>query len=150
VPEDCVLASDEKRLIAEIGFLAADARNSKAAQAIFEGLVAISPDQPYPYIGLAMAKMSAGDPEAAVRILREKALPAYPDEEDIHVFLALALAEAKKPAECRKVLTAMLAVNKPDSAQRKLARALLNQLAASAGALAANTLPRPATAKALH
>lgn len=119
-----ILSRDELRLLAEIGFVACGARNIRDAQAIFDNLRLLAPHRTYPYIGLAMARMAAGDPLAAVRILREEA-PARDD--DVLVFLALALRDANRTADSEKVLREILAREAPDAPERRLAQALLDE-----------------------
>jgi hypothetical protein len=131
-----ILTRDELRQLAEIGFLACGARNVRAAQAIFEALRVLQPERAYPYLGLAMARMSADDPDGAVRILREQGLPLNPLDEDLHVFLGIALRAAKRRGESDRVLGNLLAVQAPDSPERRLARAMLVQPASG--------VPRPA------
>src|SRR5436309_15964403 len=98
-----ILTRDELRFLVEIGFLACRSHNVNAARSIFEGLRILRPQRPFPYIGLAMASMSAGEPDEAARILRDEGLRANPDDDDIQVFLGLALSEAKRHAESRGV-----------------------------------------------
>lgn len=139
-----VLSRDELRQIAEIGFAACGARNSQDAQRIFGGLLVLAPEQSFAYIGLALSRMCVGDADAAVHILREQGLRAHPDDDDLQVILGVALLEAKRQTESRRVLTALLAKDKPDAPERRLARALL---APPEGLVPSSAMPRPATAK---
>ena len=121
-----VLSSDEVRLIGEIGFMACRARHVKAALAIFQGLEPLRPDRVFIYVGMALARMAAGNPDEAVRLLREEGLRKLPGDEELMVFLALALQEARRANDSRRVLQAIVDRPGESSAPRRLALALLN------------------------
>jgi hypothetical protein len=120
-----VLASAEIRLLAEIGFLACGAGHSRAARLIFEGLKVLRPDRSFPYIGMALSRIEAGANDEAIRILREEGLRASPGNEELQVFLGLALTAARRPSESARILQEVLGNPGPDNAERRLARRLL-------------------------
>lgn len=107
-PDDAargVLAADDQRLLAEIGFMAAAAGHDKPALAIFTSLRVLSPGRTHPYLGLAMAHIGAGRSEQAVQLLRDEAMPAVDDDvHEIELFLGLALHMARRGDESRRVL----------------------------------------------
>ncbi len=123
-----VLSSDEVRLLAEIGFMACRGREPDSAIAIFEGLRELRSGHSFVFLGRAMARMSGGRSEEAVRILRDEGLQALPDDEELQVFLAIALKEVGRERECRRVLELLVARSGTPSAPRRLAAALLSEM----------------------
>jgi predicted Zn-dependent protease len=124
---DEVLAADEIRLLAEIGFMACGAGHARAARNLFEGLRVLRPRHAFPYIGLALARLGAGAYDEAVRILRDEGLAANPGNDEIQVFLGLALNMAKRPSESARVLEEVLKKAVDESPEVILARRLLGQ-----------------------
>ena len=125
---DAVLSRAELQLLAEIGIMAARSYNVKAAEAIFEGLRVLRPDSPAPYVGLAMARLAAGDPESAVCVLRDIGLLHNPGDEDLQVFLALALHEARRMSEARRVMEGVVStVAEAESPPQRLAQVYLRE-----------------------
>ncbi|MDB5839907.1 MAG: hypothetical protein JWQ23_1859 [Herminiimonas sp.] len=122
-----VLAADDIRLLAEIGFMACGAGHAKAAKSLFEGLRVLRPDHAFPYIGLALARLGAGANDEAVRILRDEGLAANPENNEIKVFLGLALNMARRPSESARVLQEVLVHTGDDSPELNLARRLLGR-----------------------
>ena len=121
-----LLSAADMKLMAQIGFMACNARHGAAAFEIFEGMRELRPDQSWPLIGLAMANMSTGKPEEAVRLLRDQALPAHPGDEELIVFLGIALRAARRAAESVKVLKELLASGGESKPVHRLARTLLD------------------------
>lgn len=136
------LSGDEIRLVGEIGFMAARARDVKSAMAIFEGLRTLRPRHAFVFIGLAMAHMAVGRAEEAVRILRDDGFGALPGDEELQAFLAIALQEAGRGSECRRLLQALATRSGPATGPRLLAASLL--------AAMTQELPAPAAARGLH
>jgi hypothetical protein len=122
----CVLSAADMQLIAQIGFMACNARHGAAAYQIFEGLRELRPERTFPLIGLAMANLSTGKPEEAVRLLRDQALPAHPEDEELIVFLGLSLRAAKRMTESATVLNKLLASPGTDTPLRRLAHTLVS------------------------
>lgn len=127
-PQKCaVMADDDLRLVAEIGFMAACAGNAAAALAIFGNLRKLSPDRPYPYIGLAMTHLGSGRADEAVRLLRDEGVGTVADEDrELTLFLGLALHAARRDEEGRRVLQRVLDDAPPQSVSRERARAALD------------------------
>jgi len=123
-----VLSSEDIRSIAEIGFMACGAGNISAARNIFEGLRVLRPDQAFVYIGLALTSMSLGAHQEAVDILRNKGLTASPDDDELKVFLGMALGMANRQNESQRVLSDLAGASTGTAAQ-KLAQRLLQDRA---------------------
>jgi len=141
-----VLTSDEVRLLAEIGFMACRGRENTSAFAIFEGLRELRPGHGFVFLGRAMARMSAGRAEEAVRILRDEGLKILPGDEELQVFLAIALKEVGRERDCRRVLEALVVRCGEPSAPRRLAASLLASMSDGlpAPAMVTNSGGRPA------
>jgi hypothetical protein len=122
----CVLSAADMQLIAQIGFMACNARHGAAAYEIFEGMRELRPERTFPLIGLAMSHMSTGKPEEAVRLLRDQALPAHPEDEELIVFLGLALRAAQRITESAKLLNKLLSSPGTDTPMRRLAHTLVS------------------------
>ena len=120
-----VLGTEDIRLLVEIGFMACGARHVRAARAIFDGLETLRPGRAFIYVGSAMTSMSAGNPDEAVRLLREEGLRQLPGNEELLVFLAMALQEARCAGDSRRVLQALVDRPGESTAPQRLALALL-------------------------
>lgn len=131
---DPVLAGEEIRLLAEIGYMACGGGRIRSAREIFEGLRHLRPDCAFPYIGLAMACLSAGAPQEAISVLRDQGLDANPEDTEIKVFLGMALAMASRAHESRRVLGEVVAAADETMPERRLAEKLLAHTPADAGA----------------
>ncbi|MFC4160052.1 tetratricopeptide repeat protein [Chitinimonas lacunae] len=118
------LSSDTIRLLTEIGFAAAGRGLMAEAETIFSGLALLRPEAAFPYIGLAITRLNAGQPDEAVRVLERDGLSRCPGNIEIRVFLGLALRLARRGSESDKILLAVLAEAADHDAAR-LARALL-------------------------
>ena len=135
------LSSDEIRLIADVGFMAATGGHAVPSIRLFEGLRTLRPHHSFPYIGLSLARMTVGACNDAVRILREEGLEALPDDEDIQLYLSLALHLAKQQQESQRLLSKFLKNEAIDPAQQSLAKTVLAQ---SDGTAALDNRPVPA------
>jgi len=144
--DDPVLAGEDIRLLAEIGYLACGAGRLKSAREIFEGLHVLRPDRAFPFIGLAMASMAAGAPQDAVSVLRDRGLVASPDDNEIKVFLGLALTLASRNHESRRILSEVAAAPGDAGPEQRLAEKLLEHAGTShASGPAADTALAPAS-----
>lgn len=131
------LTTEEIRLLAEIGFLACGAGHTRAARLLFEGLRNLRPTQPFAYIGLALSRLEAGENEEAIRILREEGLRNNPDNDEVKVFLGLALATARRASESQRVLSEVADPAKGDVPEARFARRLLGKAASPQGSTGA-------------
>ena len=102
------LSREDLQLIAQIGFYAAQSNQQGAATALFRALRVVRPDAVLPFVGLALADMGAGRHAEAARFLRDEALREHPGDPELCAFLGLALTEAGRGAEARRVLEPMV------------------------------------------
>lgn len=135
------LSSDEIRLLAEIGFMAATAGQVVPATRIFEGLCILRPHQPFPYIGLALSRMFVGAWQDAIRILRDEGLRVNPDNPELQLYLCLALLVAQQPGQGERLLSALLVNGHLETAEKLLALSIQAQID---GKSASENQPRPA------
>jgi hypothetical protein len=120
------LGSDDLRLLARIGFVAATNRQGAVARSLFSALRVVRPDSAAPPIGLAMAEIGVGRPSQAVRLLRDEGLVARDGAGAVRAFLGLALAEAGQWPEAERVLREVVdAVDTVDEPNRQMALRLL-------------------------
>ncbi|MBG0775379.1 MAG: hypothetical protein H0S85_02980 [Desulfovibrionaceae bacterium] len=115
--------------VTEIGLLASNYGQVKEAEAIFEGLVAVRPDQETPYIGMAMAKMNSGSYDEALELLLEKALTINPESDLAKSFAALCYKLAGKPVEA-KAAADFVVENGSDEAAVAMAKGVIEELGA--------------------
>jgi hypothetical protein len=113
------------QLLTEIGLMGAGHGCIAESEAIFEALMAVRPESELPVVGAAMARLGAGQPEEAVRLLRDKALKINPASDDARSMLGLALRLAGRSAESQAVLRE-LAETGSDPRAVSLARSLLS------------------------
>ena len=115
----------ELRLLANIGFMAAHTGNGRGCTDIFEGLRVLRPTSAVPAIGMALSRMGSGAYTDAVRVLQEERLRAPAENDELDVFLGMALSLAQQRTEAHRVLKNMLARPGAPSAERALAAKLL-------------------------
>jgi hypothetical protein len=135
------LSSDDIRLIADIGFMAATNGFVVPSLRVFEGLRTLRPAHSFPYIGLALARITVGAFNDAIRLLRDEGLQALPDDEDIQLYLSLALHFSNQQQESQRLLSAVLKNEELDPAQKSLASSVLSQ---SDGTAVLDNRPQPA------
>ncbi|WP_198299140.1 hypothetical protein [Bordetella genomosp. 13] len=117
-----VLDADEARFLAEVGMLAARRGDVARADAIFNALRELRPGRAYPYIGLALARIAAGQAAEAAQLLERAAIDDAAERAQAQAWRGLALQLAGRAAESRKVLHE--AATQPDEGGA-LARSLL-------------------------
>jgi len=99
-----LLESDEIQLLAQVGMLASARADVRGARAIHEALKLLRPDRDFSYAGLAICFLNAGQPDEAVRVLEQAVLQVrQEDQPDIKALLALALHQAGRQSESRRV-----------------------------------------------
>ncbi len=123
-----VAFDEDLRELARTAFLAVHVGEPAAARTIFSALAVLRPDSVLPHIGRAMAEQAAGRMDEAVHWLRDEALRAHPDSEELQAFLGLALVQADRPSQALPVLRALTTRGDSDVAHVNMARALLSQL----------------------
>ena len=141
------LTSEEIRLMAELGFMAATAGFVVPAIRIFQGLLVLRAEHSFPYIGLAVARLYVGAFNDAVQVLRESADVVLYGREEIQLYLGLALHLADQPTEAVRVLSALLECGNLDANQQALAESVLAQIEGSTKRL---TWPSPARVINIH
>ena len=99
-----VLEADDARFLTEIGMLAAGRGDVPHADAIFEALRRLRPQRAYPLVGLAVARLNAGQAEEAVRLLESVVLTDPEEHAVVRAWCGLALQLAGRSTESRKVL----------------------------------------------
>ena len=125
-----VLAKEDLRLLADVGFLAALSADHARANTIFSGLRLLAPSSTCPYVGLATTLIAMHRADEAVRLLRDEALVKVPDDDhDIRLFLGLTLLVARQPDEARRVLERVAADAPEGASARASARDVLQSQA---------------------
>jgi predicted Zn-dependent protease len=122
------LERSDLRMLAQVGFLAAQSKQQAAARTIFRALRVIRPDSPLPLVGLALADISAGRPMNAVRLLKDEGLREHPASGEIHTFLGWALMEAGCNDEAERVLRPVLNPGRVAGPYIDMARKLLSHV----------------------
>lgn len=135
------LSSKEIRLLSEVGFMAASLGLAQPATRIFQGLKTLRPDQPFIFIGLALAHMLVGSWTEAVYILRDEGLRIIPDSHELQLYLSLVLFASQQPSQGERILSALLANGVLDNAELDLAFSIKNKIN---GQITNLNLPKPA------
>lgn len=99
-----VLDADDARLLAEVGFLAAGRGDVAHADAIFQALRAVRPGRAYPWLGLAVARLNAGNADEAVRLLEQGEASVAAERGLLAAWRGLALQLAGRKAESTRLL----------------------------------------------
>jgi len=99
-----VLDAREARFLTEVGMLAAGRGDVTRADKVFTFLRHQRPDRAFPLIGLAVARLNAGTPAEAVRLLQDIRLPDADEQGVVQSWCGLALQLAGRSAESRHVL----------------------------------------------
>jgi hypothetical protein len=98
------LDAADLRVLARIGFMAADAGQAAVARPLFAALRVVCPGAVMPFVGQAVTEMGVGRHAEAARLLREEGLREHPGAGELAAFLGLALAEAGHHAQADEVL----------------------------------------------
>ena len=105
-----------QRILAGIGFLAADMGLPNEAEVLFEILALRDPDTIYPLLGLAYVKLCIGSAHEALELIRNKVLNKAPGSDLGLAFLALACAELGKTEEALAAASAVITADRDESA----------------------------------
>jgi len=105
-----------QRLMAGVGFLAADIGLSDEAEALFASLSLLSPDNVHPLLGIAYTKLVSGFAQEALEVIRNKVLNMAPGNDLGLAFLALAYDELNKPEEALAAAAAVITADRDESA----------------------------------
>jgi hypothetical protein len=135
------LSSEEIRLLSEVGFMSASLGLAQPATRIFEGLKILRPDQPFIFIGLALAHMLVGSWPEAIYILRDEGLRIVPDSHELQLYLSLVLFASQQPSQGERILLALLENGVLDNAELDLAVGIKNKID---GNIDKSNSPKPA------
>ena len=102
------LASNEIRLLAELGFMAAASGQVAAATEIFEALIRLRPTKAFPYVGKAVAFLYVGSFTSAIELLSLASQIVETDQEQIWIYLALAFQRNGFVDKARKIFNHLL------------------------------------------
>ena len=102
------LASNEIRLLAELGFMAAASGQVAAATEIFDALIQLRPTKAFPYVGKAVALLYVGSFPAAIELLSAATQVVEADQEQIWIYLALAFQRNGIVDKARKIFNHLL------------------------------------------
>lgn len=102
------LASNEIRLLAELGFMAAASGQVAAATEIFEALIRLRSTKAFPYVGKAVALLYVGLFPAAIELLTAATQVVETHQEQIWIYLALAFQRNGFEDKARKILNHLL------------------------------------------
>ena len=102
------LTSNEIRLLAELGFMAAASGQVAAATEIFEALIRLRSTKAFPYVGKSVALLYVGSFTAAIELLAASTQVVETDQEQIWIYLALAFQRSGMVGKARKILDHLL------------------------------------------
>jgi hypothetical protein len=85
-----LIAAEDIRLLAAIGFLASKSGCVAPAIRIFQALIKLRPQADYPYIGLSIAFMAVGMNSAAIEVLMERESPTNSESDSMDLWRSLA------------------------------------------------------------
>lgn len=94
-----MLATEDIRMLVDIGFMAVMRGLQKDAAAIFDGICAIRPDEDAAHIGKALLQLHRGDVVASIASLR-----ARPPGDTVRVMLGMALLRHGNIGEALDIL----------------------------------------------
>ncbi len=114
-------ASADLQLLAEIGLSAAVKGSVEVSKPIFDALSLSMPDHPIASIGMALAHLSEGDAETAIRLLKPVHLKE-PSSSEVAAVLLIALTVAERWDDARSVKRKLL--NGPDGPGKSIATRL--------------------------
>jgi predicted Zn-dependent protease len=102
------LASQEIRLLAELGFIAAASGQVVTATTIFDALIRLRSKKAFPYVGKAVALLYVGSIPSAIELLSRASKVVETDQEQIWIYLALAFQCMGDVGKARKILDYLL------------------------------------------
>lgn len=88
------VTSDDVRLLAAIGFLAAKSGCVAPAIRIFEALIKLRPGAVFPLIGLSIAYMAVGMTPEAIYVLTERASTTRTEDDTLYLWRSLAFHQS--------------------------------------------------------
>lgn len=101
-----------QRMLAGIGFLGADMGLPDEAEALFDILALLAPDNVHPLLGTAYIKLTTGSAHEALEVIQDKVLNKAPGNDLGLAFLALTYANLSKTREALAAATAVITANR--------------------------------------
>ena len=120
------LASNEIRLLAELGFMAAASGQVAAASEIFESLIRLRPTKAFPYVGKAVSLLYVGSFSGAVELLMAATKVVEIDQEQIWIYLALAFQRSGLVVKAKKIFEHLLNSGELSNVDAIFVKAILN------------------------
>jgi hypothetical protein len=121
------LASEEIRLLAELGFAAINAGYVVPAMGIFQNLRVLRPEHAFSYIGIALSHMAIGSFDEALTLLSDAALVVSVERDDLQLYRGLAFALSGNVVAADRILLELLKENGLDDKQRFFLTTLLQK-----------------------
>ena len=112
------------RSMSEVGYLACFRGDIVRSQVIMEGVNAIGTEQNAIKMGVAIAKVYAGQYDQAIHLLRDQVLVTVPDHMSAKCFLGIALVYKGQKADARDLFEDVIKRGNDD--ERAIASAYLN------------------------
>ena len=128
------LASEEIRLLAELGFAAINAGYVVPALGIFHNLRVLRPDHAFSYIGIALSHMAIGSFDEALNCLSDADLVVTVERDDLQLYRGLASAVSGNVVAADRIFLELSKENRLDDKQRFFLSTLLQKKHLLAGA----------------
>lgn len=121
------LASEEIRLLAELGYAAINAGYIAPALGIFHSLRVLRPEHAFSYIGIALSHMAVGSVDEALTCLSDADLVVTVERDDLQLYRGLASALAGNVVAADRILLELSKENGLDDKQRFFLSTLLQK-----------------------
>ena len=121
------LASEEIRLLAELGFAAINAGYVVPALGIFHNLRVLRPEHAFSYIGIALSHMAIGSFDEALTCLSDADLVVTVERDDLQLYLGLASSLSGNVVAADRILLELSKKNGLDDKQRFFLSILLQK-----------------------
>jgi hypothetical protein len=128
------LASEEIRLLAELGFAAINAGYVVPALGIFHNLRVLRPEHAFSYIGVALSHMAIGSFDEAITCLSDADLVVTVERDDLQLYRGLAASLSGNVSAGDRILLELSKENGLDDRQRFFLTTLLQKKHLLAGA----------------
>lgn len=98
------IESEDLRLLADVGFIAANRGMNGHAVAIFDAIRALRPNQEAGFLGRGLVEILSGNAGKAIELLK-----AAPPTDGVRTFLGIALIQNDETQEGREILEDVIA-----------------------------------------
>lgn len=115
--------SELLKKLSQVGYMACLKGYRKEGQVIMDGVRAVRPDQVPVLMGVAIARVTAGRYEEAIKIIQSDILTQEPDHLTAKCFLGVALFESGEEEQSRSFFTEIM--EKGDENHKEIATAYL-------------------------